>query len=1046
MNPRLHFHTPKYLSLAAGVASTWLAIGDLHAQLTIVPTTYVLPLSSAVTNKPGFIWNVSEVLNSEPNQLAWAEQQLQGLKGVNYADPNGLGTNGVDFTTPITTGPAKPANPPTAPISFVITNVINLSRFTGTSFGHFTPDDGMPGIPGTGGNNGTDNTAAEALTYLDLPVGTNTIGVNSDDGFRLTLGGATPKDQFAVNVGEFDSGRGSADTIFQVVIQKAGLYAARLLYENGGGDANVELFTILDGVNGTNRVLVNDLANGGIPAYSAVTVSHASAQSVDPAPNANNVVPNEGIHVVMVDGSTPLATNTIALYLDGAAVSPAISRNGNLTSVDYNPAPWPALSQHTVSFAYTDAAVRQTNTWSFVVQSYISLDPAWAVANVDTTKPGFNWNIFANATAGNKANSVERAEMDLTLQGVDSSGLSLANLADPTRVGAAIGPAAAPPVDAPNAPIHFEIAAVIQLDIGGCCTNMPGAPSTDGTTDGQAAEVMTYLNLSAGVTRMQIDADDGWRLYSGSQPNDLFGRAIVAESNGGAAGAVGFSFIVQKAGLYPFRLVWENGGGGSHLYWYCFTNSTPVFVNDLAHGGLAAYRAQVSGTKVAPYVAGTLPVPAIHQMEVPSTNLTLILADGTTSIDTNSITLSIDGKKVTPVTLRQANYVTVSDNGVGFPGLQLPSDTHTAALTYKDSTGTNSRSQQFSFNNIQVLILPTNPIVLENFDKYPVATSVANTVPPGWTAWNYTAVNTPGWDITSKASDSFKNWIIIDTNTLITSIESGSLNNIDVNQTINGQPVATFASSNVLWATSDGRNGVQAQFCTSAPFNLSSITNPVMIYSSIMRMSSGGNAQADGIEYSIDGGNTWFPAVIYVTIAYDLERDVLVLPTGDIDAVQTLNAPWAVLDWTDPVTGKQGGGTFGTGLAEPVSQALAPYMAPRSDNTQLSTKVDGVRLPMASRQKSVTLRFFQLGNCSWWWGVDNLAFYDIAPPVQSSPGAPHIDSIQALAGSVTIKWSNGGTLFSSPSLASPTWTTTGNSSGTFTEPLGAGAKFYRVKE
>jgi len=1042
MNPLNCFHKRNCLSLSAGLAAFCLAIGDLHAQITVIPTNYVLPLSVAATNKPGFIWNVSQVLAGEPNQLAWAEQQLQGLKGINYANPDALGTNGVDSVTPITTGPAQPANPATAPISFVITNVINLSRYSSTSFGHFVPDDGMPGIPGTGANNGTDNIAAEALTYLDLPVGTNTIGVNSDDGFRVTLGGATPEDRFALNVGQFDSGRGSADTIFQVVIQKAGLYAARLLYENGGGDANVEFFTILDGVNGTNRVLINDITNGGIPAYTAVTLSRAYAQSIDPAANANTVVPNEGIHVVMVDGSTPLATNTIALYLDGAAVSPTIRRSGNLTMVDYNPAPWPTLSQHTVIFAFTDAGIRTTNTWSFAVQSYISLDAAWAVTNVDTSKPGFNWNIFANSAAANKANAVERAETDLTLP-VDANGAILPNAADPTKVGAAIGPAVAPPVDAPNAPIHFEIATVIQLDIAGCCTNMPGSPSVDNTTDGQAAEVTTYLNLPAGVVAMQIDADDGWRLYSGTQPHDVFGRAIVAESNGGAAGAIGLSFIVPKAGFYPFRLVWENGTGGSHLYWYCFTNGLPVFVNDVAHGALTAYRATVAGTKVNPYVAGTLPVPAIHQMELANTNLSLVLVDGTNPVDTNSIALSIDGKSITPVTTRQATYVTVSDNGAGFPGLQLPVDVHTATLTYKDSTGTYARTQQFNFNNIQVLILPTNPIVLENFDKYPVATGTNNTVPPGWTAWNYTAENTAGWNITDKASDSFKNWIIIDTTTLTASIEPSALNN-DPNQTINGQPVTNFASGNVLWATSDGRSGVQAQFCTSSPFNLSSITNPVMIYSSLMRMSSGGNAQADGIEYSIDGGKTWLPAVIYVTIAYDSEGYVKVMPNGDIDAIRTLNTPYGVLNWIDPATGLPGGGTFGSGLAEPVTQSLAPYMTARSDTTLTSTKVDGVRLPMASLQKDVRLRFYQLGNCSWWWGVDNLSFYDIAPTTVPLTPLPHIDSIQAQAGSITIKWSNGGTLYSSPTLVSPNWTTTGNSSGTFTEPIGAGPKFYRV--
>jgi hypothetical protein len=819
------------------------------------------------------------------------------------------------------------------------------------------------------------------------------------------------------------------------------LYAARLLYENGGGDANVEFFTVL---NGTNKVLVNDLANGGIAAYRAVATKFAYPEIVDPPPSATSVSPGEGIHISLVDGATVIDKSTIALTLDGAVLSPTITRSGsNRTLVDYNPpSPWLPVSQHTASFAFTDGTHRTTNTWSWVVQNYISLDAAWRVTNADTNKPGFIWNIFANS--GNQVNSNERAENELSLLPVDASGIPLANNADPKAVGGAIGAAAAPTT--PSATVQFEVATAINFDIGK--TNMPGAPSVDATTDGQAAEIITYLSLPAGVVSMQVDSDDGWRLYSGLHPADLFGRAVIGEHNDGT-GPVKFSFVVPQAGVYPFRMVWENGGGGSHLIWSSLPTSTStVLVNDVAHGGLPAYRALVSGTTIPPRILGTTPVPAMHQMLRTDTNLTLVVQDGTNPVDDNSVTLSIDGKSVTPAKTRTANFLTISDNGAGFPGFQLPSDVHTATITYKDSTGSITRTQQWSFNNIQILDnIPTNPVVQENFDAYPEATSSANTVPPGWKAWNYTLVNTPGWNLADKSSDSFKDWIVISNTTMTSSGVEPAAATYDTSQTVNGQPVAEFFSGNVLWATSDGRSGVQAQFCTSAPFNLSSVTNPVMTFSSIMRMSANANVQADGIEYSIDGGTTWLPGIIYVTIAYGHEGYVILTPDGSIDAVQTLNAPFSVLNWVDPTTGKTGGGTFGSGLAEPVTAALAPYMAPRSDIQAVSARVDGIRLPMASKQKDVRLRFYQVGNCSWWWGVDNLAFYDIAPTVQVSTEAPpHIDSIQVASGSVTVKWSNGGALQSATSVHNPTWTSTGNSSGTFTESVAGGAKFYRVSK
>jgi hypothetical protein len=1010
-----------------GAAAAALLAGSAQGQaIPVIPTNHIFPASAVVAGKVGFIWNVSEVAAGEPNQLAWAEGQLAGLKGPNLADPSAVS---------VASGPAQAANPPTAPISFTIPGVINLSKTDGSTKGNFTPDLLMPGIPGTTGS--SDNIAAEVLTYLQLPAGTNTMAVNSDDGFRVTIGGANPHDPFAVNVGQYDGGRGANDTVFQFVVAQAGIYSARLLYENGGGDANVEWFTI----NGTNKVLINDLTGGGIPAYTTLSVSQAYVQQVVPAPSASGVFPDQGVHVTLSAGSTPIADGSIVLSLDGTVVTPKITKSGSVTQVDYStPAPFPSASTHSASFQYSEGSLVYSNSWSFTVQNYTTLDSSWAVTNVDTTKPGFNWNIFANPDSANQVNSNERAENNLSLLAVDANGVSLPNLANPASVGAASGPGVAP--SAPNSPVHFEILGTIALDIA--TNSLPGAPSTDGSTDGQAAEAITYLSLPAGVVDMEIVSDDGWRLYSGTQPADVLSRSFIAEHNDGT-GPVQFSFVAPKAGVYPFRLVWENGTGGSSLTWNSIDASgTRILVNDVAHGGIPAYRALTAGSAVHPYIVGISPVPAIHQMEVANTNLTVVLVDGSTAINDASITLTIDGKSVTPIKSRQGKYVTVTDGGTGFPGLQLPSDVHTAVITYADASGSYTRTQTWSFNNIQVLVLPAKPVVAENFDSYPEATSVANTVPPGWTAWNYTQDNTAGWDLTDKSSEPYKNWVIITADHAV-AIEGSALSN-DPTQTINGQSVTDFASGNVLWATSDGRSGPQVQFAISAPFDLSSVVNPVLTYSSLMRASGNANAQTDGIEYSIDDGKTWLPGVIYVTIAYGNEGYIKLTPDGSVDVLQTLNAPFSVIGtWVDPVTHQLRGGNFGSGLAEPITQSLASYIAPRSQHVATSTKVDGIRLPLASKQKNVRLRFYQLGNCSWWWGVDNLAFYDIAPPVVPVL-TPHIDSIELTGGSITVKWSNGGTLEASPTLNNPTWTTTGSSSGAFSESAAGVAKYYRVRQ
>ena len=126
-----------------------------------------------------------------------------------------------------------------SPVNFNVTAPQAAGNF-GTNNGY--GDRLFPGIPGTVfSGQGNNSFVSEVLTYIEFPTnGTYTMGVNSDDGFRFTLGGAAPKDQFATFVSEFNDGRGAADTSARVKITKAGLYAARILWFEGGGGANLE--------------------------------------------------------------------------------------------------------------------------------------------------------------------------------------------------------------------------------------------------------------------------------------------------------------------------------------------------------------------------------------------------------------------------------------------------------------------------------------------------------------------------------------------------------------------------------------------------------------------------------------------------------------------------------------------------------------------------------------------------------------------------------------------------------------------------------------
>ena len=272
-------------------------------------------------------------------------------------------------------------------------------------------------------------------------------------------------------------------------------------------------------------------------------------------------------------------------------------------------------------------------------------------------------------------------------------------------------------------------------------------------------------------------------------------------------------------------------------------------------------------------------------------------------------------------------------------------------------------------------------------------------------------------------------------------LEGSSIQN-DATQIVNGQPIAEWTSGNVLFAASDGRLGggiPQVQIAISKPFDLSSVTNPVLSFYSMLRISNN-RTEGDSVEYSIDGGHTWLGAAYYGRTTVNLVTDL----DGSYDAVASLNTPGSIITvWKDPVLGTRGA-KLGDAIGATVSAALSPYLVERTDTAQ-SRRIEAIRLPQASKQRDVRLRFCHVGSCGWFWGIDNIAFYDIGP----APGGaqPRIDRITISNGQVAIQWSNGGTLEYSTSLDNPSWTSTGNSSGSFAEsPSASGNKFYRVRQ
>jgi hypothetical protein len=221
------------------------------AQFPVIPSSFAV--TGVDTSKPGFKARVHQISGPRPgsgdiNTIGIAEKQLANL----LIDPGTSApfANEADLTL------AKNG-------IFELPGVINWNETAPAAAGNFTEtstppmaDALIPGVPGI--NGGVDHIAAELTTFLDLKTGFYRFGVNSDDGFRVTVG-PSPHDVFATTLGYFDGGRGSSDTLFDFAVEKDGSYPVRLTWWEGTGGANLEFFLVDLATN--QKILINDIAN-----------------------------------------------------------------------------------------------------------------------------------------------------------------------------------------------------------------------------------------------------------------------------------------------------------------------------------------------------------------------------------------------------------------------------------------------------------------------------------------------------------------------------------------------------------------------------------------------------------------------------------------------------------------------------------------------------------------------------------------------------------------------------------------------------------------
>ena len=319
------------------------------ASYATVPADLARPLDTR--GESGFLYRTVWASFASPNletTIARAEAQLAGT----LIDPN----TGEPFTNDAAVGPVN---------GYFQVPVINFQE-SGNNAGNFPDDAPFPGLEAGDIN----SFSTEALTWLELAPGFYRLGVNSDDGFSLRTG-APPQDVLdGLVLGSFDGGRGSADTLMDLVVTAGGLYPFRLIHFEGGGGADCEFFSV-DPETGV-KILVNDPVDArALKAFQTSTgaPSLPFTRSVSPAPGATGIREDDPITLTLVDGAAQIISGSIQLQVAGNAVTPTVTRSGDITTVAYTPTPLlPSDSQVSATVTYGDGTTTKTQTWTFTTR------------------------------------------------------------------------------------------------------------------------------------------------------------------------------------------------------------------------------------------------------------------------------------------------------------------------------------------------------------------------------------------------------------------------------------------------------------------------------------------------------------------------------------------------------------------------------------------------------------------------------------------------------------------------------------------------------
>jgi hypothetical protein len=400
-------------------------------------------------------------------------------------------------------------------------------------------------------------------------------------------------------------------------------------------------------------------------------------------------------------------TNITQVTLDGVDVTPSTTITiGETSSIAtfHSATNFAPGSAHTAGISFSDAlGTAQTNTIGFTVLLPWTIMPASLAvpaSSVDTNS-FVNTGTRIQAFQSSVGMSTRNYWADETLMGLHGT-----NLIDLTSVNG-YDPATGEIADEGAGSVIFW-----GIDTTSTSGEFPpvaspflrtfswlGIPgenaATNAPNDNIALVFSSYLHFpKAGTYVMGFNSDDGARVTFAKNSHDLLGTEIPGLNFDGGRG-IGrdqnvAALIITQPGFYGCRLLYYQGGGGAAVEWYF--KSTPdtggiqnLLVNDSIDNPLSISAYQISSA-APPYVSYAEP-PLDDDQVNPDADFKWQLTDASTTVNSNSVALKINGVTQSPTVSSSKGVTTLSLRHT--PAQPRAPGTNVVDLTFKDSAGTN---------------------------------------------------------------------------------------------------------------------------------------------------------------------------------------------------------------------------------------------------------------------------------------------------------------------------------------------------------------------